>query len=196
MSLHHSESEAYRLLSAMIEHELVTPKRDMWSLFVPSVTQPITESVQLLGQILTSCDIPEQYVPGITMSGQTGATKFPLRKMLIDWLLRSREDEGESSRSFRLDPYWTAKALVALTFSDPSSSIVCQRQTKSHENELEQLYMETCLELPLGGAGAGAREQVTSGDIVPHIAVLLHTVENVVKQEVQYWCSRSDKQVC
>ncbi|WAR09126.1 ATM-like protein [Mya arenaria] len=197
VSLHNTEPEGYLLLSAMISQGLVTPRRDLWSLFVPSISQPITESVQFLCQLLTSCDLPEQLVPSLVISvpSQTGNTSFPLRKQLIDWLFPSREEEGESSRSFKLNPDWTAKALVALTLNDPSGVKIDLFVKKGAISDIERIYLQTCLELPLqANKNLVPKKNIEKTSDSAHLSTLLNVVENMIKQEVQYLCSRSDEQ--
>lgn len=199
MSLHHKEGQGYTLLSAMMSSSLVTPRRDIWSLFVPSVTQPITESIQFLWQQLTSADIPEKFVPTliVPVSDATGDTKYPLRMQLIDWLLPALEDASESSRSHKLDPDWTARTLMTLTFNDPTSSKIACEVKQSLTSSLEEQYLEICLELPLTCVikhGANSKMDLEGGSV--HVPVLLLAVESVIQRDVQYLCSRCDEQVC
>ena len=198
MSLHNAEPEGYVLLSAMIEAHLITPRKDIWSIFTPSLTRPITESVIFLCQCLTYCDFPENFVPNlaVTMVSPEADVRYPLRKQLIHWLLPGRDDDTEVSRSpCKLDSDWIAHALVTLTLRNLSrlSESLSEQNVMS---DLERCYLSTSLEMPLEVEEALYKEsrQKKTIDSV-HIPTVLLMVENLIKTEVQFYTSRAEEQV-
>ncbi|XP_060578238.1 serine-protein kinase ATM-like [Ruditapes philippinarum] len=199
VSLHNAEPEGYVLLSAMIEARLVTPRKDIWSIFMPSLTRPITESVIFLCQCLEYCDFPENYVPNlaVTIASASADVKFPLRKQLLQWLLPSRDDETEGSRSHcKLNPNWTAHALMTLTLRNLTVRLTGCKNEQILMSPLERCYLETAIEMPLEVEEVLFKKgkKIENIDSV-HIPTVLLMVENLVKSEVQFYTSRAEEQV-
>lgn len=135
----------------------------------------------------------------VTMPGATADVKYPLRKQLIHWLLPARDDGSEISKSFcKTDPDWTAQALLTLTLRDPSASLKqCTINRQDFLSDLETGYLHTALEMPLYVQNVLYRTVDTQpDDDSVHIPTVLLVIENLVKTEVQYYCTRSEEQVC
>ena len=199
VSLHHTDPEGYTLLSVLVEKKLVIPKRDIWTLFNPAVTQPVTESVNFLIKLTTVCDIPKNFVPNfVCMATETIDTKYPLRKQLIQWLLPYSEEESESSRSSNnIDPYWTALALVTLTLRDAAKvNDILLRAGLECQNEVEESFLEIALELPFPAETMlRKRKEVDTEHDIGHMSVVLLEMENAVTSLAQSTCQRVGNQV-
>ncbi|XP_053392108.1 serine-protein kinase ATM-like, partial [Mercenaria mercenaria] len=199
VSLHNAEPEGYMLLSAMIERHLITPRKDIWSIFMPSLTRPITESIIFLCHCLAYCDFPENFVPNLAVAMPSAAAdvKYPLRKQLIHWLLPSRDDETEMSRSHcKLNPDWTAHALMTLTLRDLSAKLKQCTSEKNVLSDLERRYLGSALEMPLEVEETLYKKETKKEESDPvHISTVLLVIENLIKTEVQYYSSRMEEQV-
>ncbi|KAL4233541.1 hypothetical protein ACF0H5_008221 [Mactra antiquata] len=200
--LHSAEPDGYSLLSALVKHKLVSPRKDIWSLFIPSLTQPITESVTFLHNLLVNCDFLENYVPDLTIAvlSAQGDVKYPLRKQLIDWLIPSNDDDCELPiKHCKIAPDWTALVLVALTLRDMSSVRGRSDFGDDRQEKLSTLEVQ-CLELDLEQPMEiekkliqKPKRQFTSDAVL--IPSLLHHVENKIKSEVQCHCSKLIEQM-
>ena len=200
VALHHAEAEGYKLLTCLLEKKLVTPGKEIWSLFVPMVTQPVEESVEFLSRYLAIHDLPEKYQTGLfgSMSENVESSIFPLRNQLIDWLIPANEEDCDSPRSVsHLNSDWTAYAMVTLTLRNPASSwLRPEEPIRNFLTSVEETYLNTALvseltfeKLLLETSGTNMR-----GDVV-HIPVLLKKVEDVLKGQVQYYCNKIEYQV-
>ena len=200
VALHHAEAEGYKLLTCLLEKKLVTPGKEVWSLFVPMVTQPVEESVEFLSRYLAIHDLPEKYQTSlfVSLSGNIEPSNFPLRNQLIDWLIPASEEDCDSPRSVsHLNSDWTAYALVTLTLRNPASSwLKPDGGSTNFLNSLEGTYLNTALVTELTfekllreSHGSSAREDVV------HIPVLLKKVEDVLRGQVQYYCNKIEYQV-
>lgn len=202
VSLHNAEPDGYSLLSAMVRQKLASPRKDIWSLFIPSLTQPVTESVSFLHNLLSNCDLPENYVPNLVISVSNTQTdiKFPLRKQLIHWLIPSNEDDCEMPcKHCKLDPNWTALALVTLTLRNTSVikfSNFFNKKVPKVLTTLESQYLELDLERSLQIEEIlHSQSGKDSSDVAVHVPTLLLEVDNLVKSESQYYCGKATEQV-
>jgi hypothetical protein len=144
--------------------------------------------------------LPENYVPNLVVSLPSATTdiQYPLRKQLIHWLLPSRDEEIEMSRSYcKLDPDWTAEALMSLTLKEPSAarkkSFSCEKKNVS---ELERQHLEVALveELPMQAILLKKTARTLDLGTV-HIATVLSEVEDCLGTEATYLCNKSEEQV-
>lgn len=200
MALHHAEAEGYNLLTCLVEKNLVTPGKEIWSLFVPMVTQPVAESVEFLSRYLASHDLPEKHQTNLfgSLPGSGATSNFPLRNQLIDWLIPANEEESDSPKSVcHLNSDWTAYALVTLTLRNPASAWLRPVENpRNYLTSLEEMYLNTTLvtELTFEKQSHDQCGVISREDVV-HIPVLLKKVENVLKGQVQYYCNKIEFQV-
>ena len=202
VALHHAEAEGYKLLTYLLEKKLVTPGKEIWSLFVPMVTQPVEESVEFLSRYLAVLDLPEKYQTGLfgSMSENVETSLFPLRHQIIDWLIPANEEECDSPtcRSVsHLNSDWTAYALVTLILRNPASSWLRPKEpVRMFLTSVEETYLTTVLvsELTFETLLQESRRTGVREDVV-HIPVLLKKVEDVLKGQVQYYCNKIEYQV-
>ena len=199
--MHHAEAEGYQLLTCLVEKKLITPGNEIWSLFVPMVTQPVEESVEFLSRYLAIYDLPEKYQTNIfgALPGSSQETaNFPLRKQLIDWLIPSNEEESDNPKSISyLSSHWSAYALVILTLRNPAAAwLKPEENDRNSLSFVEKIYLETALgtQLTFENVLPTSCEKVVKENVV-HIPVLLKKVEDLLKGQVQYYCNKIEYQV-
>ena len=199
--MHHAEAEGYRLLTCLVEKKLVTPGKEIWSLFIPMVTQPVGESVEFLSRYLALHDLPEKYQTNIfgSLPGSAAeAAVFPLRNQLIDWLIPASEEEGDNPKSIsHLSSHWTAYALVTLTLRSPTSAwMKPDEQSKIFLSSVEKSYLETALVTELTFEKLLPKSsEMSDRENTVHIPLVLKKVEDVLKGQVQYYCNKIECQV-
>lgn len=182
-NLHLCKDSSYHLMSIMLHYSLVQPQKEMWNLFVPLRTSPTEDSVRYLATYCSYYDLPEQYQPVlldkssvIHPMGSTSITNstedfYPLRKMLIEWLLPSWEDEGESdmtvskhSELHLIDCDLLASMLVSLCLSWPVIKADCchPKISKMELSSLESTYLEMAFKMKPNGQSKPCHVSSTS----------------------------------
>ena len=146
LSLHHTQSAGFSLLSTLLQIKNFHPDTDMWNLFIPNVSHFSQDALCFLAAYLQSHDLPEEYQPRLAL-GMT-PEKYALREQLLQWLLMSKE-EGDDAAPQQLgaDTALLAEVLVCLTLRDTRVLTVQQstQQTKYWDKfkELEATYLRT-----------------------------------------------------
>ena len=149
-------------MSIMLHYSLVQPQKEMWNLFVPLRTSPTEDSVRFLATYCSYYDLPEQYRPvlldqstlihhiGSSPIANSAEDTYPLRKMLIEWLLPSWEDgendmvTSKDSNLHLIDCDLLASVLVSLFLSRPLIKADCchPKIPKIELSSLESTYLE------------------------------------------------------
>lgn len=99
VSLQHAPDLAFHLLTTLMTHQLVTPDKDVWNLFIPSVSQPSQAALRFLASYLHQYDLPELFKPQYlanVIPDEGIDNKYPLRYLLLEWLLPQQEDTSDS----------------------------------------------------------------------------------------------------
>ncbi|XP_064597040.1 serine-protein kinase ATM-like [Liolophura sinensis] len=196
ISLHHSAKESFSVMSALIQNQLITPKKDMWNLFFCNICTPTQESLEFLMNYLSSHDLPDSYQPsvlGITQPNDNGA--FVLRKQLCDWLLVSHSDlNDQSTREYiASNQRLIAEILSALVLRDCRKGFqqsVKKLKGNSHatfrENtELQDLYLAyTFNDRPEFEPAFGTSDS-SCGPTLASIGQLYEYIEKLIKSDVQ-----------
>lgn len=170
----------------MMRHEIVPCDRDVWNIFLPTISHPIDSSVHFLISYLVTKSLPENYQPSLLSSMATeGQHLYPLRSQLLDWLLPPCPVmDGTMTTKPRsdLDPDVVGHALALLVMKNPSFVTILPENDCCFVTGLERVYLETSHDFPL------CRRKVTKKtSTVPNkddmlLSVLLRRMEDNFKE--------------
>ena len=143
------QDSGFRLMASMLYSNLICPGKEIWNLFLPNFSHPTPSSDNLLQALVLSQGLAENYLPSILGSSGNirGHKTFPLRCLLINWLLSQASLESLECSVRGLTPERTAKMMYALCVQNPvvmlKSSEKCGRKEVKKVQDLEKLYLKT-----------------------------------------------------
>lgn len=188
---------------------IITPDKDVWSLFLPNISFPTQESVDFLLCILQGSNIPENFQPSVLTSADYCDTKYPLRSQLIDWLLPSSERFSSTSlaNNSEINQESVARALVLLMIKNQSSFCTFQGVEKvSIVTDLEKIYLQSSHQFPVANKfleNKSLKNQQMDSITLP---IFLSKVEKMLEEEAillldvtdiqPYHCERAALYVC
>jgi len=123
VSVHSTQSDALRLVMALIKHRLCrVDAADVWSLFESTAIRPTAASLCFLATFLDRNGVPEH--------GQNTSVKSKksLRSQLINWLICCRTDLSDDEfipAMTHVDTKLLSEVLVALSVRDARVSHKC-----------------------------------------------------------------------
>ena len=124
VSLQHAAAAAFSLLETLLQLSLVQPDRDIWSLFMPTLSSPTYASLRFLRTYLEHHDLPDsyrpQYLPHVIQNEGYNTSKWPLREQLLDWMLPGYDHMGDGNSTV------STKALPTLESEQYTSTLMAQ----------------------------------------------------------------------
>lgn len=133
----------------MITSGLISPRKEIWNLFLPSFSLPSPAAGQLLTALVVKQGLAENYVPSIigAPTNTIVGGVFPLRQSLIRWLLPVELTDIENMFPTAMPANRVAKILYSLTLKDLSvmntDVDVSFTHRSSHSSLMETTYLKT-----------------------------------------------------
>ncbi|XP_006815117.1 serine-protein kinase ATM-like [Saccoglossus kowalevskii] len=154
-SLHHAEKHGFHLLCVLIETQLVTADKEIWKLLAHGTCQPTQSAVQCLSILLKHCQIPENLEPNATIAMGIVTRNFPLRHILLNWILPNEENGDVSEKQHKTvdRPSVTviSEVLAILTQRCTSTISPWKPQLEHCQNKVlqatEDIYMKSSFDL-------------------------------------------------
>ncbi|XP_021355309.1 serine-protein kinase ATM-like isoform X2 [Mizuhopecten yessoensis] len=198
LSLQNAVEPSYRLLTEMLRRELVPCERDVWNLFLPSISHPIDGSVKFLITYMMTKSLPEHYQPSLLSSMVTdGQQAFPLRSQLLDWLLPPRlvmDGTMATKPKSDLDPGLVGQALALLVLKNPSCLMIIPEKKESFITDLERVYLESSHDFPLYARKMMAKNLCLQNKDNVLLTVLLRRIEDNLKENANCLLEFSEPQ--
>lgn len=144
------KEEAYQLLASLVRLSLVSPSRDLWSLFVPSQCPFHPEAIPFLSAFLHHHQLPEDYQPPVMgCVHQAYEGNHPLRLQLIDWLLPNQKDASDCSPQIIINTPSAelAHLLLCLCMRDTMGATSSYASTALHP--LEDIFLKNSFIIPV-----------------------------------------------
>ncbi|XP_035828475.1 serine-protein kinase ATM isoform X2 [Aplysia californica] len=138
----------FQLMAGMLFQGLVRPGKEIWNLFLPNFSHPSPSSDGLLTALVHSQGLAENYCPNILGSSSMSKTQgaFPLRTLLVNWLLSQAMAENLEASARNLTPTRTAQLIYALALQDPLT-VMKQFKEDNHQEEdisqIEKVHLRT-----------------------------------------------------
>ena len=164
--------------------KLLKTDNDVWNLFIPTVSKPSQASLLFLAHYLRCHDLPElckpQYLANV-IEGDVIDKKYPLRYLLIDWLLPAIHgnnelltvvSEAKQASNKPISIELLAQILVTLIKRD--SKMTSADQIAPEQNQwndifqsVEEMYIVTNFDSDLGEIRSDKvlRRSVQSNDV-------------------------------
>ncbi|XP_064646511.1 serine-protein kinase ATM-like isoform X2 [Lineus longissimus] len=187
VSLHHAEGSSFRLLSHLVQLNLITTGQEMWSIFPASSPAVSNESLRYLATIMQNTDIPNS-----VLLGPAHRETHQLRSQLINWLFPNKEnvDENVNARFFPDDLKTTLVAVVLsrLMTQDNTCDITTPMDTQESASVFETIG-KSFLEISFDVVEEKQREVVTSAvrsSPVPVLFEIQNRIEEAIVTEVKY----------
>ena len=172
-------------MSLIINYNIVQPEKEIWSLFLPSISLPVQESVHFLQTFVQSSSLPENFQPSLLQAGTDSEEKlmFPLRRQLLQWLIPNDTTTDNRKVTSLPDPNQLAHLLVLLIVKN-NNQLSQQSTTKfiPKLTDAETVYIQTSHEFPFFSVEK-------AGDSITHcapvlISVLLRNMEGLLKENL------------
>lgn len=188
LSLQNAVEPSYSLLTEMLRNDLVPCERDIWNLFLPSISHPTDGALKFLITYMTTKSLPENYRPSLLSSMVTeGQQCYPLRSQLLDWLLPPRlimDGVMATKPKSDLDPALVGQALALLVMKNPSCLSLTPEKKENFVTDLERVYLESSHDFPLSN-----REVMTETANIENkdnilLSVLLNQIQDNLKENI------------
>ena len=159
IGLQQARDSASDLLSTMLTYDVTNPGKDLFSLFLPTVSRPTGATVRFLATLLTVSDLPESHTPEYVahiMDVDELDRTHPLRHVLLKWLLPLAEENSDVSTSraprdsnpVDIDETLIARVAVALVQRDVIVDFKFNPRPSATEDtedfdEIEKIYLKS-----------------------------------------------------
>ncbi|XP_033740359.1 serine-protein kinase ATM-like [Pecten maximus] len=198
LSLQNAVEPSYRLLTEMLRGELVPCERDVWNLFLPSISHPTDGSVQFLITYMMTKSLPENYQPSLLSSMvMEGQQSYPLRSQLLDWLLPPRlvmDGTITTKPKSDLDPGLVGQALAFLVMKNPSCVMVTSEKEKNFVTNLERVYLQSSNDFPLYNRKVTTNDKGIGNKDNVLLSILLRCIEDNLKENINSLLDFSEPQ--
>ncbi|XP_060082468.1 serine-protein kinase ATM-like [Ylistrum balloti] len=198
LSLQNAVEPSFKLLTEMLRSELVPCERDIWNLFLPSISNPTDGAVQFLITYLMTKSLPENYQPSLLSSMATdGQQLYPLRMQLLEWLLPPRlviDGTMATKPKYDLDPGLVGQVLTLLVMKNPSCLMFVPPEEKDFVTDLERIYLESSHDFPLYSRQLTTQNKDVGSKESVLLSVLLRRIEENMKENVNSLLEFSEPQ--